>query len=141
MAAICVQGLSARVPVPSVQSLLRHRQSGAGRCIAVYGTGAVAHVAIRIAHATGAEVSVLSPAISATDRLWLGADHYFSTLDPMMHRALEGAFDLIVCTAPDADIPACLALLKLNGALLILDAPATSGAHIRDALAFCGLAA
>ena len=95
-------------------------------------------MAIRIARATGAEVSVLNPAISATDRLWMEADHYFATNDPVTHRALEGAFDLIVCTEADADIKACLGLLKFDGALLMLEAQASAGL-IRNALTFCGL--
>jgi D-arabinose 1-dehydrogenase-like Zn-dependent alcohol dehydrogenase len=95
-------------------------------------------MAIRIARATGAEVSALAPVISATDRLWMGADHNFATNDPMTHRALEGAFDLIVCTEADADIKACLGLLKFDGALLMLEAQASPDL-IRNALTFCGL--
>jgi uncharacterized zinc-type alcohol dehydrogenase-like protein len=114
-----------------------------GRCVAIYGTDGLAHMAIRIARATGAEVSVLSPVVSATDRLWMGADHYFATNDPVTHRALEGAFDLIVCTMADADIKSCLGLLKFDGALLMLAAPTpvTSSDFITHALAFCGLSA
>lgn len=136
MASITSYGAISRRP--DSHSLLRHRQAGAGKCVAIYGTDGLAHMAIRIARATGAEVSVLAPVISATDRLWMGADHYFATLDPVTHRALEGAFDLIVCTEADADIKACLGLLKFDGALLMLEAQASPGL-IRNALAFCGL--
>jgi uncharacterized zinc-type alcohol dehydrogenase-like protein len=125
---------------PDFRSFLRHRHAGTGKCVAVYGTEGLAHMAIRIARATGAEVSVLNPMISATDRLWMGADHYFATNDPVTHRALEGAFDLIVCTDADADIRRCLGLLKRDGALLMLAAPASAG-FIENALVFCGLAA
>ncbi len=129
-------------PDAAGRSLLRHRHAGAGKCVAIYGTDGLAHVAIRIAHATGAEVSVLNPVISATDRLWMGADHYFATLAPVTHRALEGAFDLIVCTVPDADIKSCIGLLKFDGAILMLEAaPASAPAgFVQDALVFCGLA-
>lgn len=132
---------ASRRPDLTARSLLRHRHAGAGKCVAIYGADGLAHIAIRIAHAIGAEVSVLGPVISATDRLWMGADHYFATNDPVTHRALEGAFDLIVCTVPDADIKSCFGLLKFDGAILMLDMPAHQASPdlIRNALAFCGL--
>ena len=136
MASITSYGAISRRP--DSHSFLRHRQAGAGKCVAIYGTDGLAQMAIRIARATGAEVSVLAPVISATDRLWMGADHYFATNDPVTHRALEGAFDLIVCTEADADIKACLSLLKFDGALLMLEGQ-TSPDLIHNALAFCGL--
>ena len=128
-------------PDAAARSLLRHRHVGAGKCVAIYGADGLAHVAIRIARATGAEVSVLSPVISTTDRLWMGADHYFATNDPVTHRALEGAFDLIVCTVADADIKSCFGLLKCDGAILMLDTTAYQASPdlVRNALTFCGL--
>ena len=141
MASITSYGAVSRRP--ALRSFLRHRYAGEGKCVAIHGTDGLAHMAIRIARATGAEVSVLSPVISATDRLWMGADHYFATNDPLTHRALEGAFDLIVCTVADADIKGCLGLLKFDGALLMLDrSPASAPVgFIENALVFCGLAA
>ncbi|HTM80797.1 hypothetical protein [Asticcacaulis sp.] len=136
MASITACGVATRPHV--FHSLLRHRHAGAGKCVAIYGTDGLAHMAIRIARATGAEVSVLNPVISATDRLWMGADHYFATNDPVTHRALEGAFDLIVCTVAEADIKTCLGLLKCDGALLMLEAQASPNL-IQNALTFCGL--
>jgi alcohol dehydrogenase (NADP+) len=125
----------------TARSLLRHRRAGAGKCVAIYGTDGLAYIAIRIARATGAEVSVLNLVISATDRLWMGADHYFATRDPVTYRALEGAFDLIVCTLADADIKTCIGLLKCDGAILMLDTPTqvASPDFITRALAFCGI--
>lgn len=141
MASITSCGAAVRRSAISARSFLRYRHAGAGKCVAICGTDGLAHVAIRIARATGAEVSVLSPVISTIDRLWMGADHYFATSDPVTHRALEGAFDLIVCTAPDAGIKSCIGLLKYDGAILMLDRPAdqVSPDFVRDALAFCGL--
>lgn len=139
MASIISYGAISRHP--DSHAFLRHRHAGAGKCVAIYGTEGLAHMAIRIARATGAEVSVLNPAISATDRLWMGADHYFATNDPITHRALEGAFDLIVCTIADADIKSCLGLLKSDGALLMLDMPSATApaGFVENALTFCGL--
>lgn len=139
MASITPYGVVSRRP--DFRSLLRHRHAGAGKCVAIYGVDGLAHMAIRIARATGAEVSVLGPVISVVDRLWMGADHYFATSDPVTHRALEGAFDLIVCTVPDADLKRCFDLLKYDGAILMLEAPADQASPdlVRNALAFCGL--
>jgi len=139
MASITPYGAISRRP--DFRSFLRYRQAGTGKCVAIYGTDGLAHLAIRIARATGAEVSVLNPAISKTDRLWMGADYYFATNDPVTHRALEGAFDLIVCTVSDADIKSCLGLLKFDGAILMLETPTHQASPdlVRNALAFCGL--
>jgi len=133
-------GFHLRSRYAPVRALLRHRQSGVGKCVAVAGTGAAAHMVIRMAHAMGAEVSVLAPVITQTDRLWLGADHYFSTTDAMMRRALEGAFDLIVCTEAGYDLKNSIDLLKFEGAMLMAEAPVTpvSADFLHDALAFCG---
>ncbi len=141
MASITLYGEAPRRRDISGRSFLRHRNAGAGRCVAIHGTDGLAHMAIRIARATGAEVSVLAPVVSATDRLWMDADHYFATTDPVTHRALEGAFDLIICTMPEADIKGCIGMLRFDGAILMLDTPVrdVSSGFIRDALAFCGL--
>ncbi len=123
--------------------LMRQRQSAAGRCVAVIGRGPAARIAIRIAHAAGAEVSALNPVSVASDRLWLGADYYFASSDEMTRRALEGAFDLIVCTDPDPDMALCFGLLRFDGAVLRLDhfdRPVEAVA-LHDALTFCGLTA
>ncbi|MFT4074331.1 MAG: hypothetical protein QM647_02285 [Asticcacaulis sp.] len=136
-----LHGLKSSGAPESLRALLRHRQSGVGKCVAVAGTNAAAHMVIRIARAMGAEVSVLAPVITRTDRLWLGADHYFATTDAMMRRALEGAFDLIVCTDPAIGVKDCIDLLKLEGAILMAEVPVSpaSADFLNEALAFCVL--
>ncbi len=129
---------AAHVRAPkNANNLLRYRLAGQDMCIAILGTDVTAHMAIRIARATGAEISVLTPHISRLDHLWLGADHYFPADDPATYRALEGAFDLIVCLAPDTDVKPYLALLKWNGAVLIMNGD--TDVTVIEALAFCGL--
>ena len=56
-------------------------------------------MAVKIAHALGAEVTVLSQSLKKQeDGLRLGADHYYATSDPDTFEQLAGRFDLIVNT-------------------------------------------
>src|SRR5690606_30373325 len=84
------------------------------------------HMAVKIAHAMGAEVTVLSRSLSKKDdALKLGADHYFATEDGDTLRNLRGSFDLIINSVSAAiDINAYLKLLALNGTLVNVGAPA-----------------
>lgn len=138
-----LHGLRSSSAPQSTRALLRHRQSGIGRCVAVAGTDGHAHRIIRIARALGAEVSVLASVITRTDRLWLDADHYFALTDASMQRTLEGAFDLIICTDPAIAFADCLDLLKSGGAILMAEAPMEADVFfdgfLDEALAFCGL--
>ena len=63
-------------------SPLRHWNAGPGKKVAVVGLGGLGHMAVKIAHAMGAEVTVLSQSLSKKDDgLRLGADHYYATSD------------------------------------------------------------
>ena len=68
-------------------------------------------MAVKIAHAMGAEVTVLSQSLKKQeDGLRLGADHYYATSDPATFEALAGRFDLIINTVSAAiDVNAYLA--------------------------------
>ena len=64
-------------------SPLRHWGAGPGTQVAVVGLGGLGHMAVKIAHAMGAEVTVLSQSLKKQeDGLRLGADHYFATSRP-----------------------------------------------------------
>ncbi|QJC52719.1 NAD(P)-dependent alcohol dehydrogenase [Paenibacillus albicereus] len=107
-------------------SPLRHWQAGPGRKVAVVGLGGLGHMAVKLAHAMGAEVTVLSQTLSKReDGLRLGAAHYYATSDPRTFEALAGSFDLILNTVSAAiDIDAYLSLLALDGTLVNVGAPA-----------------
>ena len=80
-------------------SPLRRWKRRPGRRVAVVGLGGLGHMAVQIAHAMGAEVTVLSQSLKKQeDGLRLGADHYFATSDPDTFEALAGRFDLIINT-------------------------------------------
>src|SRR5215213_5430061 len=104
---------------------LRRWGAGPGKKVAIVGLGGLGHMAVKIAHALGAEVTVLSQSLKKQeDGLRLGADHYHATGDPETFQALAGRFDLIVSTiSASVDMGAYLGLLKLDGALVNVGLP------------------
>lgn len=107
-------------------SPLRHWGAAPGKKIAVVGLGGLGHMAVKIAHAMGAEVTVLSQSLKKKeDGLQLGADHYYATSDPETFKQLAGSFDLIINTvSAQINIDAYLSLLALDGTLVNVGAPA-----------------
>ena len=107
-------------------SPLRHWGAGPGKKVAVIGLGGLGHMAVKIAHAMGAEVTILSQSLKKQqDGLRLGADHYYATSDEDTFTSLAGRFDLIINTvSASIDINAHLQLLRLDGALVNVGAPA-----------------
>ncbi|MBW0254252.1 NAD(P)-dependent alcohol dehydrogenase [Cellulomonas sp. PS-H5] len=106
-------------------SPLAHWGAGPGKKVAVVGMGGLGHMAVKLAHAMGAEVTVLSRTLSKkADGLELGADHYFATEDPATFAELANTFDLIVNTVSAVvDLGAYLSLLRLDGTLVNVGAP------------------
>ena len=106
-------------------SPLRRWGAGPGTKVAVVGLGGLGHVAVKIAHAMGAEVTVLSQSLKKQeDGLRLGADHYFATSDPSTFDHLAGSFDLVLNTvSAKIDLDAYLSLLAVDGAMVNVGAP------------------
>ncbi|MGY1624303.1 NAD(P)-dependent alcohol dehydrogenase [Geodermatophilus sp. SYSU D00965] len=107
-------------------SPLRRWGAGPGTRVAVVGLGGLGHLAVELAAAMGAEVTVLSQSLKKQeDGLRLGATDYFATSDPDTFPQLAGRFDLIVNTvSAPIDVDAHLALLRVDGALVNVGAPA-----------------
>ena len=107
-------------------SPLRHWGAGPGKKVAVVGLGGLGHMAVKLAHALGAEVTVLSQSLKKReDGLRLGADHFHATGDPATFETLAGSFDLIVNTvSARIDLDAYLWLLAVDGSLVNVGAPA-----------------
>ncbi len=107
-------------------SPLRHWGAGPGKKVAVVGLGGLGHMAVKLAHAMGAEVTVLSQSLKKQeDGLRLGADAYYATSDENTFKDLAGTFDLIINTvSASIDISSYLQLLALDGALVNVGAPA-----------------
>ncbi|GAA2244156.1 NAD(P)-dependent alcohol dehydrogenase [Herbiconiux moechotypicola] len=106
-------------------SPLAHWNAGPGKNVAVIGLGGLGHMAVKIAHAMGAEVTVLSQSLrKKDDGLAMGADHYYATSDPATFAELANSFDLIVNTvSADLDLASYLRLLTLDGTLVNVGAP------------------
>ncbi|MFF3851083.1 NAD(P)-dependent alcohol dehydrogenase [Streptomyces sp. NPDC002328] len=105
---------------------LRRWGAGPGKKVAVVGLGGLGHMAVKLAHAMGAEVTVLSQSLKKMDDgLRLGADHYHATSDPATFEQLAGTFDVIVNTvSARIDLDAYLALLATDGIMANVGAPA-----------------
>jgi len=82
-------------------------------------------MAVKIAHAMGAEVTVLSQSLRRKDDgLKLGADHYYATSDPATFDELANSFNLIVNTvSAPLDLGDYLRLLSLHGTMVNVGAP------------------
>ncbi|MCM3174558.1 NAD(P)-dependent alcohol dehydrogenase [Paenibacillus sp. MER 99-2] len=107
-------------------SPLRHWNAAPGKKVAIVGLGGLGHMAVKIARAMGAEITVLSQTLNKKeDGLRLGADHYYATSNPETFKELASSFDLIINTvSASIDINAYLSLLALDGTLVNVGAPA-----------------
>ncbi|WP_410660990.1 NAD(P)-dependent alcohol dehydrogenase [Amycolatopsis sp. lyj-112] len=106
-------------------SPLRRWGAGPGKKVAVVGLGGLGHMALKIAVAMGAEVTVLSQSLKKQeDGLKLGAKDYFATGDASTFESLRGRFDLILNTV-SATLPvdSYLGLLRVGGAMVNVGAP------------------
>lgn len=107
-------------------SPLRHGKVGPGTRVAVVGLGGLGHMGVQIAHALGAEVTVLSQTLGKKDDgLRLGADDYRATSDRETFRELRSSFDLILNTVSAViDMRSYLSLLDVGGTMVCVGAPA-----------------
>lgn len=106
-------------------SPLKHWGCGPGKQVAVVGLGGLGHMAVKLAKAMGADVTVLSQSLKKKeDGMRLGAKAYYATSDQKTFEKLVSTFDLIINTV-SAEIPLdrYLSLLKRDGALVVVGAP------------------
>jgi uncharacterized zinc-type alcohol dehydrogenase-like protein len=109
----------------TLYSPLHHWKAGPGKKVAILGMGGLGHMGVKIAHAMGAEVTVLSQSLSKkSDGERFGADHYYATNDPQTFEKLGGYFDLIICTiSSQIDWDAHIKLLKVDGTMVLVGLP------------------
>lgn len=109
----------------TLYSPLRHWKAGPGKKIAIVGLGGLGHMGVKLAHAMGAEVTVLSQSLrKEADGKRLGADHFYATSDPKTFEKLAGTFDLIVNTVSSKmNWNALLGLLAVDGTMVVVGIP------------------
>ncbi|MGY3944850.1 NAD(P)-dependent alcohol dehydrogenase [Aeromonas tecta] len=103
-------------------SPLRHWQAGPGSKVAVIGLGGLGHMALKLASALGAEVTLFtrSPG-KEEDAHRLGADHVVISSQAAQMAAVKGKFDLIIDTVPYVhDLNPYLPALAINGTLVLV---------------------
>ena len=106
-------------------SPLRDYGVKAGDRVAVVGLGGLGHMAVKLAAAMGAEVTVLSTSESKREAaLALGANEFAATRDPATFKQLANRFDLVIDTVSGQhDYNAYLSLLKFDGTMVLLGIP------------------
>jgi uncharacterized zinc-type alcohol dehydrogenase-like protein len=106
-------------------SPLKRWRAGEGMKVAIVGMGGLGHVAVKIAAAMGAEVTMLSQSLSKQeDGLRFGAKHYYATSERDTFKTLASSFDLILNTvSANLDLDRYLSLLRVDGTLVSVGAP------------------
>jgi uncharacterized zinc-type alcohol dehydrogenase-like protein len=122
-------GLDAAAPLMCAgitsYSPLKRFGAGPGKHVGVVGLGGLGHMAVKLAVAMGAEVSVLSrSAGKEADARKLGAIGFLNTSEEGAFAEHAKTFDLIINTvSAPLDMGALLALLRRDGAVVNVGAP------------------
>ena len=106
-------------------SPLRHWKVGKGTRVGVLGLGGLGHMAVKLAVAMGAEVTMLShTAAKETDAKRLGAHKFVLTSDEEQTKTVTGYFDFILDTvSAEHDYNFYLGLLRTNGTMVCVGVP------------------
>ncbi len=109
-------------------SPLRHWGAGPGKKVGVVGIGGLGHMGIKLAHAMGAHVVAFTTSESKREAARaLGADEVVVSRNAEEMAAHPKSFDLILNTvAMPHDLDALLTLLKRDGSLVLVGAPASA---------------
>lgn len=103
-------------------SPLCHWKIGKGSKVAVVGLGGLGHMALKLANALGAEVTLFTRSMNKeADARQLGAHHVVLSTDPTQMTATKNQFDLIIDTVPYIhDINPYMPTLALDGTLVFV---------------------
>lgn len=106
-------------------SPLKHWGITRGSKVAVMGLGGLGHMAVKLAVALGAEVSILSHSPKKSeDAKRLGATHFLLGNDPGTFKKFATYFDLIINTASGSlDLTPYMTLLKRDATMVLLGIP------------------
>jgi uncharacterized zinc-type alcohol dehydrogenase-like protein len=109
----------------TLYSPLMHWKASPGRKVAIIGLGGLGHIGVKIAHALGAEVTVLSHSLKKQEEAKkIGADNFYAISDPNTFKKLRGYFNLIINTVSvEIDSNKNLKLLALDGTMVVVGLP------------------
>src|ERR671918_1408244 len=119
----------------TMYSPLRHWNAGPGKRVGIVGLGGLGHMGVKIAHALGAEVSVLSHTLRKEEEAKkMGADKFYAAASSSSSSSslnsqerfqeLKGYFDLIINTlSVEIDWNLYLNLLALDGTMIVVGLP------------------
>lgn len=122
------QGIDLKAAAPllcagiTTWSPLRHWNITKGSKVGVVGLGGLGHMALKLANALGAEVTLFTRSASkAEDGRRLGAHHIVVSSDEAQMAATKGQFDLIIDTVPYVhDINPYMPTLNIDGTLVFV---------------------
>ncbi len=108
-------------------SPLRQWKVGPGHKVGIVGLGGLGHMGVKIAAAMGAHVVLFTTSDNKRqDALNMGAKEVVNSKNPDEMAAHAGSFDFILNTvAAPHDLDAFLVLLKLDGTMTLVGAPAS----------------
>ncbi len=109
----------------TLYSPLSNWGAGPGVRVGIVGLGGLGHMGVKIAHAMGAEVTLISHSPhKEEDALRLGADHFLLSSDNEAMKAARNSFNLIINTvSANLDIDRYLSLLTLDGTMVLVGVP------------------
>ncbi len=116
----------------SVWEPMRAAGVGPGSRVAVAGLGGLGHLAVKIAVALGADVTVISRSADKEQDAWnLGATELLVSTDDAQAAAARGRFDFILDTiSSDHELTPLIAMLGLDGTLCVLGNPLLTGPQL-----------
>ena len=109
----------------TLYSPLRQWGVGPGMKVGIVGLGGLGHMGVKIAHAMGADVTLIShSAHKEADARALGANHFLLSTDKGQMKTARYTFDLIINTVSvNLDVDQYLSLLKLDGTMVMVGIP------------------
>lgn len=109
----------------TVYSPLMHWKVGPGKKVGILGVGGLGHVAVRMAKAMGAEVTVFTttPA-KVADAKRLGADHAVLSIDADAMAAERGYHLILDTVSAKHNVNTYLKMLKVDGSIVLVGLPA-----------------
>lgn len=105
-------------------SPLKHWKVGSGKKIGIIGLGGLGHIGVKIAHAMGAKVVMITTSPEkGEDARKLGADEVILSTDIVTMEAAQNSFDFLLNTIPVGhDVDPYVELLKRDATMVVVGA-------------------